>query len=60
MYKIILQKKNTTQGAAPTPAQLTVGEIAINTADGNVFVKTDANTVVNLLDYSIADGGEVT
>jgi hypothetical protein len=60
MYNIILQKKNATQGAAPTSAQLVVGEIAINTADGNVFVKTDENTVVNLLDYSIADGGEVT
>lgn len=60
MYNVILQKKTTTPGTAPTVAQLVVGEIAVNAADGNVFVKTDENTVVNLLDYSIADGGEIT
>lgn len=60
MANIILQKRSATSGAKPDATQIVAGEIAVNTADGNVFIKTTDGDVVNLLDYSIADGGEIT
>lgn len=41
-------KRNATSGAVPAAASLTAGEPAVNTADGRMFVKTDAGTVVDI------------
>ena len=60
MDNVILQKRSTTPNAAPTTAQLQQGEIALNVADGRIFIKTTSNTVVDLMSYAVADGGEIT
>jgi hypothetical protein len=60
MDNIILQKRSTVPNAAPTTVQLETGEVALNVADGRVFIKTTSNTVVDLMSYAVADGGEIT
>ena len=60
MANIIIQKHSVAAGAEPTTAQIVVGELAINAADGNVFIRTATDDIVNLLDYAVADGGEIT
>jgi hypothetical protein len=60
MANTIQQKHSTATGNVPTTADLALGEIAIQAADGKIFIKTTADTVVNLLDYTFADGGEIT
>jgi hypothetical protein len=54
MANTILLKKNSTAGTAPTAGQLSAGELAINTADGRLFAKNEAGTVVNLPVTSIS------
>ena len=39
MANTIILKRSATQGNVPTTAQLELGEIAINTYDGKVFIK---------------------
>lgn len=54
MANTILLKRNSTANAAPTAVQLSAGELAINTADGRLFAKDAAGTVVNLPVTSIS------
>lgn len=54
----IYHKRNANAGVVPTAAQLTVGEIALNTADGKAYTRTTAGNVVELTEASVADGGE--
>ena len=54
MANTILLKRNSTANAAPTAGQLAAGELAINTADGKLFAKNAAGTVVNLPVTSIS------
>jgi len=70
MAVTILHKRNDTPGAVPTVAELTAGEFAVNTADGDVFVRiltdpTGDNTASNQQILSVrrplyADGGVIT
>jgi hypothetical protein len=60
MANTIQQKRSVTPGAAPTAAELTLGEFAVQAADGKIFIKTTADEIINLLDYTFADGGEIT
>jgi hypothetical protein len=60
MANTIQQKRSLTPGAVPTAADLTSGEIAIQAADGKIFIKTTTNEIVDLLSYTFADGGEIT
>jgi hypothetical protein len=55
MANTLLHKRSSTAGATPSAGSLTVGELAINTADGKVFTKKDNGTVVE-----IGGGGSVT
>jgi hypothetical protein len=54
MSNTILIKKSSTAAAQPTAGQLSAGELAINTADGRLFAKNSAGTVVNLPVTSIS------
>jgi hypothetical protein len=56
----IINKRSTTPDAIPQANDLQAGEIAINAADGAVFIKTTAAEVVDLMNYTFADGGEIT
>lgn len=46
MPNTITHKKSTTASAVPSGASLSAGEIAINTADGRLFIKKSDGTVV--------------
>jgi hypothetical protein len=41
----ILHKRNSLSGAVPATSSLYVGELAINTADGKLFIKTTGNEI---------------
>ena len=45
MANKILHKRNNVQGQAPTSEQIDLGEIAINTADGKMFIKKSDGTI---------------
>lgn len=59
MSNTIQIKRNSTANATPTAGQLSSGELAINTADGRLFAKNAAGTVVNLPVTSIS-GQDIT
>lgn len=41
MANTIVLRRSATQGASPTTGQLSLGEVAINTFDGRVYIKKD-------------------
>ena len=45
MANIVLIKRSTTADAVPLVGDLTAGELAINTTDGNLFYKNNAGSV---------------
>lgn len=59
MANIIKHKRSGDAGAVPTPADLALGELAINTADGRLFTKKTDGSVVDLTTSGGVDGGEV-
>lgn len=63
MANTLLHKRSSTAAATPSAGSLTVGELAINTADGKVFTKKDNGTVVEIGGGgSVSDGdkGDIT
>jgi len=48
MASRVLFKRNTNSGRVPAPEQLVQGELAMNTADGKVFLKKEDNTVLDI------------
>jgi hypothetical protein len=48
MANTILHKRSSTASATPSAGSLTVGELAINTADGKLFTKKSNGTVVEI------------
>lgn len=54
MANTIQLKRSSTSGATPSAGSLSAGELAINTADGKVFLKKDNGTV---LDITASSGG---
>lgn len=59
MSNQILHKRSSTPGAIPTAAQLALGELALNTADGTGFIKTGAGEIIDIRRPVLCDGGEV-
>lgn len=59
MAKILL-KRSATLGVVPLAGELDLGEMAINTADGKVFIKKTNNAVIEVGSSVIGniDGGE--
>ena len=55
MANKILIKKSTVAGNAPTAAQLDVGELAVNTADGLLYTKHSDGSIVTLSGSAAAD-----
>ena len=48
MANTLLHKRSSTAGATPSAGSLTVGELAINTADGKVVTQKDDASVVEI------------
>lgn len=64
---MFLHKRNSNQGAVPALSSLSIGEIAINTADGKLFTKSEDNAIQSFLNseqisslYLPLDGGTLT
>lgn len=60
MANTILLKRNSSTGVVPTAGSLTVGELALNTADGKLFTKKDNGTVVEIVGSGGGGGAGVT
>ena len=46
MAQTIKLKRSSTAGAIPSTSALALGEVAINTADGRMYMKDGANSIV--------------
>jgi hypothetical protein len=57
MSTIVQIKRSETPGAAPTGADLAIGELAVNLVDKKIFSKKTDGTVVGLGGVSVNDGG---
>lgn len=55
MAIVLKPKRSETASSAPTTNDLAVGEIAINTADKAVYVKTSSGNVVQIANFAEAD-----
>ncbi len=60
MAVTIVNKHSETAGAVPATSNLQLGEIALQVADGKVFIKTTTNAVIDLMRNNFADGGDLT
>ncbi|MNM46284.1 hypothetical protein D3C81_572210 [compost metagenome] len=52
MANTVLHKRSAVTGKAPLAADLSAGELAINTADGDIYTKRDNGTVVKIANTS--------
>jgi hypothetical protein len=57
---IVQVKRSETGGAAPTGADLAIGELAVNLTDKKIFSKKTDGTVVSLGGVAVNDGGAST
>lgn len=48
MAEVIQHKRSSTTGAVPVAGDLSLGELAINTADGKLFLKKSNGDVVEI------------
>lgn len=58
MAQTVKLRRSATPGAIPTTAQLELGEIAINTADGKIYIKQDVSGVESIVEFS-ADSNDL-
>ena len=54
MPELIQHKRSATASAVPTTAQISLGEIAINTYDGLVFIKKSVSGVESIVTLASA------
>jgi len=52
MSTLIKLRRSAVQGRIPTTAQLALGELAINTADGKIYIKQDVSGVETIVEFS--------
>jgi len=52
MSTLIKLRRSAVPGRAPTTAQLELGELAINTADGKIYIKQDVSGVESIVEFS--------
>ena len=57
MAQTIKLKRSSSQGAEPTTAQLALGEVAINTYDGKMYIKKDDGTA-SIVEIGVVQGSE--
>ena len=60
MANTIKLRRSATTGAVPTTTQLALGEVAINTYDGKVFIKKDDGTESIVEVGASSSGGSAT
>ena len=52
MSTLIKLRRSAVAGRVPTTAQLELGELAINTADGKIYIKQDVSGVESIVEFS--------
>jgi len=52
MSTLIKLRRSAVAGRVPTTAQLELGELAINTADGKIFIKQDVSGTESIVEFS--------
>ena len=52
MSTLIKLKRSAVQGRVPTTSNLELGELAINTADGKIYIKQDVSGVESIVEFS--------
>ena len=57
MAQTIKLKRSSTSGAAPTTSQLELGEVAINTYDGKMYIKKDVGGTESIVEITAGSGG---
>jgi len=57
MAQTIKLKRSATAGAAPTTSQLELGEVAINTYDGKMYIKKSVGGTESIVEISGGGGG---
>jgi len=57
MANTIKLRRSATSGAIPTTAQLALGELAMNTFDGKLFIKTDQGGTESITEIGASGGG---
>jgi len=60
MAQTLRLKRSSVPGRVPTTATLQTGEIAINTADGLVYIRKDDDSIIPLLGANTAITGSIT
>jgi hypothetical protein len=55
MTAVIKLKRNETSGNAPTTADIAQGEIALNTADKEMYVRDSTDAIVKFANYAEKD-----
>jgi len=56
MANTIKLRRSATQGAVPTTSQLALGELAMNTYDGKLFVKTNQSGTEAIVEIGTSGG----
>jgi hypothetical protein len=56
----IITKNSQTASAVPSAASLSVGELAVNTADGKLYTEHTGGVVKEIIPSTVADGGITT
>jgi len=59
MANTIQHKRSSTATTIPTSGQLSAGELAVNTADGKLFLKKDNNSIVQIGTVASGSSGQV-
>ena len=60
MAQTIKLKRSGTAGAAPSTSDLALGEVAINTYDGKMFIKKSVSGSDSIVELGTGAGGEAT
>ena len=59
MAQTIKLKRTSTTGNVPTTSQLDLGELAINTADGKMFIKKDVSGTESIVEINEVRPGAI-
>ncbi len=57
MANTVKMKQSAVAGKVPTTAQLALGELAINTVDGKLFLKRNVSGTETIVDVTAAGSG---
>lgn len=57
MANTVLHKRSSTASASPSVSDLSLGEIAVNTYDGKLFVKKSVSGTESIIEIGASGGG---